>query len=117
MIQTKVGVKAQGKVAREIKTARAFGPMPFTFMGTKPFSYGKTMEDVNDDYEYNTYYGSNTTDAATEAVEESRFIVTRMQGTNSLHLRISWGSLAFLCRQAFCCPILFPAILLVCSPI
>ncbi|KAL3380119.1 hypothetical protein AABB24_000642 [Solanum stoloniferum] len=36
-----------------IKTARAFGGlMPFTTMGTKHFVFGRTMEDLDADYEY-----------------------------------------------------------------
>lgn len=42
-------------MAREIKTARALGLMPFTSMGTKPFIFGKNMKDADEDYEYNTY--------------------------------------------------------------
>ncbi|XP_078168796.1 uncharacterized protein LOC144563231 isoform X1 [Carex rostrata] len=53
--QTRISAKAQRRVAREIKTARAFGLMPFTSMGTKPFIFGKDMEDHHRDYEYNTY--------------------------------------------------------------
>ncbi|XP_043691330.1 uncharacterized protein LOC122642015 [Telopea speciosissima] len=53
--KTRIGAKAQRKVAREIKTARAFGLMPFTTMGTKPFIFGKTMEDLEEDDEYDNY--------------------------------------------------------------
>ncbi|GAU13645.1 hypothetical protein TSUD_347490 [Trifolium subterraneum] len=50
--KTGISAKAQRKVAREIKTARAFGLMPFTTMGTKSFIYGKTMENLDDDFSY-----------------------------------------------------------------
>ncbi|CAA3025003.1 uncharacterized protein LOC111374869 [Olea europaea var. sylvestris] len=53
--KTGISAKAQRKVAREIKTARAFGLIPFTTMGTKQFIYGKTMEDLDEDYSYETY--------------------------------------------------------------
>ncbi|KAM6584696.1 hypothetical protein CsatB_011698 [Cannabis sativa] len=53
--QTGISAKAQRKVAREIKTARAFGLMPFTTMGTKQFVFGKTMEGLDEDYEYENY--------------------------------------------------------------
>ncbi|KAH0721678.1 hypothetical protein KY290_005892 [Solanum tuberosum] len=50
--KTGISAKAQRKIAREIKTARAFGLMPFTTMGTKHFVFGRTMEDLDADYEY-----------------------------------------------------------------
>ncbi|XP_045789869.1 uncharacterized protein LOC123884741 [Trifolium pratense] len=50
--KTGISAKAQRKVAREIKTARAFGLMPFTTMGTKKFDYGRTMENLDDDFSY-----------------------------------------------------------------
>ncbi|KAK7320759.1 hypothetical protein VNO77_30530 [Canavalia gladiata] len=50
--KTGISAKAQRKVAREIKTARAFGLMPFTTMGTKSFVFGRTMENLDDDYAY-----------------------------------------------------------------
>ncbi|MED6224894.1 hypothetical protein PIB30_086016 [Stylosanthes scabra] len=53
--QTGISAKAQRKVAREIKTARAFGLMPFTTMGTKAFISGRTMENVDDDFSYETF--------------------------------------------------------------
>ncbi|KAF3635034.1 30S ribosomal protein S18 [Capsicum annuum] len=45
--KTGISAKAQRKIAREIKTARAFGLMPFTTMGTKQFVFGRTMEDLD----------------------------------------------------------------------
>ncbi|XP_010557205.1 PREDICTED: uncharacterized protein LOC104826287 isoform X2 [Tarenaya hassleriana] len=50
--QTGISAKAQRKIAREIKTARAFGLMPFTTMGTKAFVFGKTMEAKDEDFSY-----------------------------------------------------------------
>lgn len=52
--QTRISAKAQRKIAREIKTARAFGLMPFTTQGTKEFVFGRTMEPLVEDYEYET---------------------------------------------------------------
>lgn len=56
--QTKISAKAHRKIAREIKTARAFGLMPFTTMGTKSFIPGKSMVDSAEDFEYKNYRGS-----------------------------------------------------------
>ncbi|KAK4380129.1 hypothetical protein RND71_001991 [Anisodus tanguticus] len=53
--RTGISAKAQRKIAREIKTGRAFGLMPFTAMGTKQFVFGRTMEDLDADYEYEMY--------------------------------------------------------------
>ncbi|CAL1386068.1 unnamed protein product [Linum trigynum] len=44
--KTGISAKAQRKIAREIKTARAFGLLPFTTMGTKSFVFGQTMEEA-----------------------------------------------------------------------
>ncbi|KAF3454250.1 hypothetical protein FNV43_RR04697 [Rhamnella rubrinervis] len=61
--KTRISAKAQRKVAREIKTARAFGLMPFTTMGTKSFVFGKTMENLDEDYQYDIYDDHFTADA------------------------------------------------------
>ncbi|XP_057956736.1 uncharacterized protein LOC131150168 [Malania oleifera] len=53
--KTGISAKAQRKVAREIKTARAFGLMPFTTMGTKHFVFGSTMESRDADFEYDSF--------------------------------------------------------------
>ncbi|MCD7453947.1 hypothetical protein HAX54_022757 [Datura stramonium] len=66
--KTGISAKAQRKIAREIKTARAFGLMPFTTMGTKQFVFGRTMEDLDADYEYEMMYEPNFVD--TEAGQE-----------------------------------------------
>ncbi|KAG0446799.1 hypothetical protein HPP92_028637 [Vanilla planifolia] len=54
--QTKISAKAQRRVAREIKTARAFGLMPFTTMGTKSFVFGRSMKD-GDEFNSNNASG------------------------------------------------------------
>jgi len=61
--KTRISAKAQRKVAREIKTARAFGLMPFTTMGTKSFVFGKTMESLDEDFEYESYDSQIIADA------------------------------------------------------
>ncbi|KAF0931000.1 hypothetical protein E2562_038561 [Oryza meyeriana var. granulata] len=53
--QTRISAKAQRKVAREIKTARALGLLPFTTMGQRPFIFGRSVE-VNlseEEHDYN----------------------------------------------------------------
>ncbi|ESQ36177.1 hypothetical protein EUTSA_v10008508mg [Eutrema salsugineum] len=64
--QTGISAKAQRKIAREIKTARAFGLMPFTTMGTKAFTFGKTMENRDQDFEYEVLDDDDEFDNATE---------------------------------------------------
>lgn len=63
VVQTRISAKAQRKVAREIKTARAFGLMPFTTMGTKSFVFGQTMESLDVDFEYESYNADIGADA------------------------------------------------------
>ncbi|KAK9053607.1 hypothetical protein SSX86_024681 [Deinandra increscens subsp. villosa] len=62
--KTKISAKAQRKIAREIKTARAFGLMPFTTMGTKHFVYGRSNQDLDKDYEYEVYDHNFVDDAS-----------------------------------------------------
>ncbi|TVU27831.1 hypothetical protein EJB05_19332 [Eragrostis curvula] len=50
--QTRISAKAQRKIAREIKTARAFGLMPFTTMGRRPFIFGRSAEEHHSEEEY-----------------------------------------------------------------
>ncbi|KAL5672862.1 hypothetical protein ACJX0J_017168, partial [Zea mays] len=50
--QTRISAKAQRKIAREIKTARAFGLMPFTTMGRRPFFFGRSAEEHYSDDGY-----------------------------------------------------------------
>lgn len=69
--QTRISAKAQRKVAREIKTARAFGLMPFTTMGTKPFVFGRNMKDDEEDYEFDDSFEENMDGADTEACDEA----------------------------------------------
>nr|KYP33383.1 hypothetical protein KK1_045764 [Cajanus cajan] len=51
-ITTGISAKAQMKVAWEIKTARAFGLLPFTTMGTKSFVFGRNMKNLEKDFAY-----------------------------------------------------------------
>ncbi|XP_077237876.1 uncharacterized protein LOC143879395 isoform X4 [Tasmannia lanceolata] len=44
--QTCISAKAQRKVGRMIKIARAFGLMPFTVMVTIPFAFGKALYSI-----------------------------------------------------------------------
>ncbi|CAH2038689.1 unnamed protein product [Thlaspi arvense] len=64
--QTGISAKAQRKIAREIKTARAFGLMPFTTMGTKAFTFGRTMENRDQDFEYEVIDDDDEYDNPTE---------------------------------------------------
>ncbi|CAO2033942.1 unnamed protein product, partial [Urochloa humidicola] len=50
--QTRISAKAQRKIAREIKTARAFGLLPFTTMGRRPFIFGRSAEEHYSEEEY-----------------------------------------------------------------
>ncbi|KAL3530888.1 hypothetical protein ACH5RR_010210 [Cinchona calisaya] len=61
-IPTQISAKAQRKIAREIKTARAFGLMPFTTVGTKEFVFGKTMENRAEEFEFEMYHPRNFVD-------------------------------------------------------
>ncbi|GAB2287736.1 hypothetical protein Dimus_022098 [Dionaea muscipula] len=73
--KTKISAKAQRKVAREIKTARAFGLLPFTTMGTKAFVCGRTMQNLDEDYEH--YISSSSVIAeedAPQAKEPMQFV-------------------------------------------
>ncbi|KAH6780367.1 hypothetical protein C2S52_011604 [Perilla frutescens var. hirtella] len=65
--KTGISAKAQRKVAREIKTARAFGLMPFTTMGTKEFRFGDSMENMDHDFAYEASYEHNFVEDGGEA--------------------------------------------------
>ncbi|KAG9453349.1 hypothetical protein H6P81_006253 [Aristolochia fimbriata] len=66
---TGISAKAQRKIAREIKTARAFGLMPFTTMGQWPFRFGVSMED-DDDRRRPVYYNRPVPETTAEAADE-----------------------------------------------
>lgn len=69
---TGISAKAQRKVAREIKIARAFGLMPFTTMGQFPFVAGRTREELesDDDSDLQSYItGDRFVDAEEPAVD------------------------------------------------
>lgn len=68
-MKTGISAKAQRKVAREIKTARAFGLLPFTTMGTKQFAFGRTMEDLDEDFRLEEEYDTRAADLVQDPVE------------------------------------------------
>ncbi|KAI6668652.1 hypothetical protein NL676_010788 [Syzygium grande] len=50
-------LRHRGRLRGKSKPLEAFGLMPFTTMGTKSFIFGKTMENLDEDYEYEAFEG------------------------------------------------------------
>lgn len=69
-LKTGISAKAQRKVAREIKIARAFGLLPFTTMGTKQFVFGQTMEDRDEDFQMDGFQSRAGVDDIQDPVAE-----------------------------------------------
>ncbi|XP_074289899.1 uncharacterized protein LOC141615481 isoform X1 [Silene latifolia] len=68
--KTGISAKAQRKIAREIKTARAFGLLPFTTMGTKAFEVGKTMQNLDQDFEVDPYENPSFVEDGPDSIAE-----------------------------------------------